>query len=78
MCVYFRFLPDRFTQKQNTAYMPFGIGNRACIGQRLAQLEMKMTLILTLKRFIVCTCEDTPVSVSEPALLAHDNKHGII
>jgi len=59
---YFRFSPDRFTEKHATAFMPFGLGGRKCIGSRLAMIEMKLTVILTLKEFVIKTCADTPVS----------------
>jgi len=42
--------------------MPFGIGNRLCIGSRLALMEMKLSIITALKKFEFKTCPDTPVS----------------
>ena len=51
------------TEQTTNAYMPFGIGNRQCIGNRLALIEMKMTMISTLKAFVIKKNELTPVSV---------------
>ena len=57
-----RFAPENFTEKQATAFIPFGIGNRMCIGNRLALLEMKATLISVVKNFTINKNMDTPVS----------------
>ena len=57
-----RFAPENFTEKQATAFIPFGIGNRMCIGNRLALLEMKATLIFVVKNFTISKTMDTPVS----------------
>ncbi|GMH15934.1 hypothetical protein Nepgr_017775 [Nepenthes gracilis] len=51
------FNPARFTQgiartsKHPTAFMPFGLGARQCIGQNLAVLQVKMTVAMILQRF---------------------------
>ncbi|XP_067948926.1 cytochrome P450 3A24-like isoform X2 [Watersipora subatra] len=46
-----RFLPENFDSKLSTWYIPFGLGNRKCIGSRLALLEMKIATISVLKAF---------------------------
>ena len=57
-----RFAPENFTEKQATAFIPFGIGNRMCIGNRLALLEMKATMVSVVKNFTIDKTVDTPVS----------------
>ena len=48
-----QFKPERFLQKAYTAYeyIPFGGGNRRCIGSALALLEMKLVTATVLPRF---------------------------
>ncbi|KAL8153366.1 hypothetical protein V2J09_011126 [Rumex salicifolius] len=51
------FNPGRFSQglsqaaKHLTAYMPFGLGARQCIGQNLAILQVKLAMAMILQRF---------------------------
>ena len=48
-----QFIPERFLTKSysNYEYMPFGGGNRRCIGSALALLEMKLVTATILSRF---------------------------
>ncbi|XP_026462806.1 cytochrome P450 6k1-like, partial [Ctenocephalides felis] len=51
-----KFDPDRFSDDRKDSitpytYMPFGEGRRACIGMRLAKLQMKVGLAMTLYKF---------------------------
>ncbi|XP_067948027.1 cytochrome P450 3A29-like [Watersipora subatra] len=55
-----RFLPEKMTEEMSASFMPFGMGNRQCIGNRLALTEMKMTVIATLKAFRIDKNEETP------------------
>ena len=44
------FSPERFLEKGNqVAYMPFGLGERVCLGQHLATLETQTLLAVLLK-----------------------------
>ena len=47
------FKPERFLQRQYSAYeyLPFGGGNRRCIGAGLAMLEMKLALATIMSNF---------------------------
>jgi cytochrome P450 len=52
-----RFLPERFAPKVKylhtpSAYFPFGIGARACLGSGFATLEAKVVLAMMLQRFV--------------------------
>jgi PHYB activation tagged suppressor 1 len=52
-----QFNPARFARgaaqaaRHPTAFIPFGLGARMCIGQNLALLESKLTLAIVLQRF---------------------------
>jgi PHYB activation tagged suppressor 1 len=53
-----QFNPARFADgvaragKHPTAFIPFGLGARMCIGQSLALLEAKLTVAIILQRFV--------------------------
>ena len=48
-----QFKPDRFIEKQYSAYeyLPFGGGNRSCVGMAFATFQMKLILATVLKNF---------------------------
>nr|ATO58444.1 cytochrome P450 CYP337B3 allele 5 [Helicoverpa armigera] len=46
-----RFLPENVSKIKNYAYLPFGEGNRICIGVRFARLQVKAGLAWLLRRF---------------------------
>ncbi|KAG1330097.1 cytochrome P450 734A6 [Cocos nucifera] len=54
-----QFNPARFAEgpasaaRHRTAFIPFGLGARMCIGQNLALLEAKLTVAIILQRFAV-------------------------
>ncbi|GAB1540215.1 cytochrome P450 [Scytonema sp. NUACC21] len=58
-----QFRPERFLEKQFSPYeyMPFGGGNRRCIGLAFAQYEMKLVLATVLSRFQVSRVDKRPV-----------------
>lgn len=60
------FIPERFSEenkknRDNVAFLPFGIGPRNCIGMRFAMVEMKIMLASILAKYRFVTCEKTPV-----------------
>ncbi|KAL1461996.1 hypothetical protein WDU94_013851 [Cyamophila willieti] len=62
------FDPERFSpeNKKNIvpgSYIPFGMGPRMCIGNRLALLDMKVLLIKLLHHFEVSPTERTPKKI---------------
>ncbi|KAK8936860.1 Cytochrome P450 734A6 [Platanthera zijinensis] len=67
-----QFNPGRFAEgvarasQYPTAFIPFGLGARMCIGQNLALLEARLTLALILQRF---TFRPSPAYVHAPTVL---------
>ena len=61
----FRFVPGREQHRHRYAWMPFGGGPRACIGQHFSMVEAVLTLALVLREHRVTSLADTdhlPVS----------------
>lgn len=58
-----RFKPERFLERQYSPYeyLPFGGGNRRCIGAALAQLEMKLVLATILSRYELALTHNRPI-----------------
>ena len=58
-----KFRPERFLNRQYTPseYLPFGGGNRRCIGYALALLEMKLVLATVLTNYELALASDRPV-----------------
>jgi cytochrome P450 len=46
-----RWFPENLTKEQRSAWMPFSIGERICIGMTFSLLEQKVFLALLLKRY---------------------------
>ncbi|KAH8314373.1 hypothetical protein KR059_004869, partial [Drosophila kikkawai] len=60
-----KFQPERFSaenRKSHTpySYMPFGVGPRGCIGERLAYLQAKVGLVNVFRNHRITTSEHTP------------------
>ena len=67
-----QFKPERFLERQFAPYefLPFGGGNRACIGMAFAQFEMKLVLATVLSRWQLELADSKPVEpVRKGALL---------
>lgn len=58
-----QFKPERFLERQFSPYeyLPFGGGNRRCIGLAFAQYEMKLVLATILSRFQVSLINKRPL-----------------
>ncbi len=56
------FKPERFLERQFSPYefLPFGGGARRCIGEALAQFEMKLILATMLSRYQLALAEQAP------------------
>jgi cytochrome P450 len=59
-----QFKPERFLERQFSAYeyLPFGGGNRRCIGLAFAQYEMKIILATILSQFRLSLLNKNPVN----------------
>jgi unspecific monooxygenase len=58
-----QFKPERFIDRQFSPYeyLPFGGGNRRCVGLALAQLEMKLVLATILSRYQLALADAKPI-----------------
>jgi len=58
-----RFKPERFLERQFSPYefMPFGGGVRRCVGEALAQFEMKIILATILRHYQLTLLDNQPV-----------------
>lgn len=58
-----QFKPERFLERQFSPYeyLPFGGGNRCCIGMAFAQFEMKIVLAKILSRFQLAVANSHPI-----------------
>ena len=61
-----QFRPERFLERQFSPYeyLPFGGGDRLCIGMAFAQFEMKLALATILSRFRLKLAHPNPVKAS--------------
>jgi len=58
-----QFKPERFIERQFSPYeyLPFGGGNRRCLGLALAQLELKLVLATILSNYQLALADSKPV-----------------
>ena len=56
-----RFTSEEKAKRPSTVYMPFGVGQRNCVGARFAMLEMKMMFIQILRKVKFVQAPDTQV-----------------
>ncbi|BAY13584.1 cytochrome P450 [Calothrix sp. NIES-2098] len=66
-----QFKPERFLERQFTPYeyIPFGGGNRRCIGMAFALFEMKLVLVTILSRWQMELADNKPVQPVRKGLL---------
>ncbi|XP_074653665.1 cytochrome P450 3A24-like [Tubulanus polymorphus] len=68
-----KFDPERFTAENSRdrhpcSYIPFGIGPRHCIAQRLSLFEAKVALVSILQDFKFIPCDETPIPLLKDPL----------
>ena len=66
-----QFKPERFLERQFAPYeyLPFGGGNRRCLGYAFAQFEMKLVLATVLSRWVLALADSKPVKPVRRGLL---------
>lgn len=68
-----RFLPENEAKLPAHAYMPFGQGERACIGRQFALTEAKLALALMLRNFAFHDPHDYQFRLKETLTIKPDN-----
>lgn len=74
-----KFIPERFNSKNKYnafSYIPFSAGQRNCIGQRFAMLEMKTVIVKVLSTFEITLPDDGERLILIPELVMK-SKNGI-
>ncbi|MFE7129666.1 cytochrome P450 [Streptomyces sp. NPDC057638] len=66
-----RFAPGRLTERQRHAYMPFGAGERICIGQHFALAELQLVLMTIAQRHCFTRPPGQPPVVPLPLTTLH-------
>jgi cytochrome P450 len=70
-----RFAPDRLTEIQRKAYLPFSAGQRKCMGANFATVEMLTVLAMVGQRVRLRLVEGHPVEVA--AVVTQYPRHGL-
>jgi len=64
-----RFIDNNMDERPHHAYLPFGIGQRACMGRLFAILEAKLALAMILRNFKLSTPTDYTLKIKESLTL---------
>ena len=72
-----KFKPERFLERQFSPFefIPFGAGDRRCIGMALAQFEIKLILATILSETELALADDKPVQMKRRGLLLSPNSN---
>ncbi|XP_072269457.1 1,25-dihydroxyvitamin D(3) 24-hydroxylase, mitochondrial-like [Pyxicephalus adspersus] len=63
-----RWLKPR-TLANSFASTPFGVGKRMCVGRRLAELQLQLTLCWIIQHFYICTTDNEPCKAITSGLM---------
>lgn len=69
-----RWLPERVKARPREHAVPFGAGNRRCIGDRFAWMEAVITLATVLPRWKLTTPDGAPAPREATAAMAHPDR----
>ena len=69
-----RFLPERMKGRPVSRYVPFSIGNRACLGQSLSIMSMQYVLAMVAQNFQLELTDKTPVEPCAALTLMPERK----
>lgn len=58
-CIPERFSPENRHKINPYVYIPFGVGPRACVGMRMAQMMCKIIMVKFLQHFCIQVCDKT-------------------
>jgi cytochrome P450 len=71
-----RFVPERFLNQHKLAWLPFGSGQRQCIGKDLTMMESKLILIRMMQRYHITAVPN--FVPQEHAAMTFRSKNGIL
>ncbi|KAL5283294.1 hypothetical protein ACFFRR_005901 [Megaselia abdita] len=72
-----RFSPENKSNIKHCTYIPFGVGPRNCIAQRLALIETKCLLFHILDEFHFTSCEKSTIPISlDPSTITFTPRNG--
>eukprot|EP00731_Ephydatia_muelleri_P016840 Em0009g1264a len=73
------FRPERFavTDRLPLAHMPFGMGQRNCIGMRLALMSAKLALIEIVRKYKILQTKETEVPLTRRYGITMSPKNGV-
>lgn len=74
-----KFIPERFNQplEYPNAYIPFSSGPRNCIGQHMAMMEVRLTIVKILERYVLEEDGDASVVVNKGVITLPLNQHSV-
>ena len=73
-----KFIPERFNEVENpNAYIPFSSGPRNCIGQHMAMMEVRLTIVKVLEKYRLEEDGDTSIVINRGVVNLPLNQHSV-